>query len=239
MPLDQLIQDMLYIDEEDLLFSRLLAFVHKVSADVVSYRVVSERLRRVKLEESIVYTCFPKSWTEAYKTLNYYDIDPIIQRTMRTREPFRWFEGDYLKDLAPAQLEYLEELKRHGLVDGIAVPIYGPQGTTAYFGIGSTYGNLTLDEVSVLQVQYACNTLHNRYLEIRGELDRNVPDLSNREREILTWIARGKSNSVIADILGISQHTVDTLVRRCFQKLDVSDRISASLKGVAVGLITP
>ena len=51
-------------------------------------------------------------------------------------------------------------------------------------------------------------------------------------------MARGKSNGVIAEILGISDHTVDTLVRRVFAKLGVGDRISAAIKGIGAGLVT-
>ncbi len=67
---------------------------------------------------------------------------------------------------------------------------------------------------------------------------KTAPDgLSPREAEILQWISRGKSNSVIADILGISRHTVDTHVRRIFRKLDTSDRTTASLRAMQLGLL--
>jgi DNA-binding CsgD family transcriptional regulator len=54
---------------------------------------------------------------------------------------------------------------------------------------------------------------------------------------VLRWIGEGKSNSVIADILQISRSSVDSYVKRLFAKLGVSDRISASLRGLATGLI--
>ena len=50
-------------------------------------------------------------------------------------------------------------------------------------------------------------------------------------------MAQGKSNGVIADILSISPGTVDTYLRRIFEKLDVTDRTSAAVKGVSMGLI--
>ncbi len=239
MTLDQYIEDILNIEGEDLLFARLLSFLHQFSADVLSYHVVTEHLRRLRLDQGLVYHCFPPAWVSRYKEMDYYDIDPIIERAMRTREPFCWFDIDKLQRLSTAQKALLTDLRSHGMVDGYAVPIFGPQGTTAYFGVGSTYGDMHVDAVALRQIQYACNTLHNRYLEIHGEIDSSQPSLTNREREVLTWIARGKSNSSIAGILGISEHTVDTLVRRCFHKLAVSDRISASLKGVATGVISP
>ena len=61
--------------------------------------------------------------------------------------------------------------------------------------------------------------------------------MSPREIEILRWIARGKSTPVIAEILGISRHTVDTLMRRIFEKLSVHDRTAAAVKGLQMGLL--
>jgi DNA-binding CsgD family transcriptional regulator len=54
--------------------------------------------------------------------------------------------------------------------------------------------------------------------------------LSPRETEVMAWVARGKSNSVIADILGISSHTVDAHLRRAYSKLGVYERVSATVR---------
>ena len=43
----------------------------------------------------------------------------------------------------------------------------------------------------------------------------------------------------MGEALGISPNTVDTLVRRCFEKLGVSSRVEAALAGVALGIILP
>ncbi|RZV42686.1 MAG: DNA-binding response regulator, partial [Acidimicrobiales bacterium] len=48
---------------------------------------------------------------------------------------------------------------------------------------------------------------------------------------------RGKSNSSIADIIGISPHTVNGYLRSVYLKTGVSDRTSAALVGVRTALI--
>jgi DNA-binding CsgD family transcriptional regulator len=86
-------------------------------------------------------------------------------------------------------------------------------------------------------MQFAAQAAHLRICALFADevaLDRQ---LSSREKEILDWVARGKSNTVIADILEISPGTVDTYMRRIYEKLDVSDRTSAAVKGVGLGLI--
>jgi DNA-binding CsgD family transcriptional regulator len=51
--------------------------------------------------------------------------------------------------------------------------------------------------------------------------------LSEREREILDWVRKGKTNHEIGTILGISQFTVKNHLQRIFRKLDVLNRAQA------------
>lgn len=55
------------------------------------------------------------------------------------------------------------------------------------------------------------------------------PDLSPRQREVARWIAAGKSNEAIAELLGIRLDTVKSHVRGVFEKLGVDDRLGAAL----------
>ncbi len=54
--------------------------------------------------------------------------------------------------------------------------------------------------------------------------------LSEREAEILQWVAMGKTNGEIASILDISAFTVKNHMQRVFQKLDVTNRAQAVSK---------
>ena len=55
-------------------------------------------------------------------------------------------------------------------------------------------------------------------------------DLTKREAEVLRWVARGKTNAEIAQILHVSAVTVKNHMRRLFQKLKVSNRAQAVSK---------
>lgn len=55
--------------------------------------------------------------------------------------------------------------------------------------------------------------------------------LSMREAECLQWIASGKSNPEIAELLGLSVDTVKEYVRSLFRKLQVTDRAQAVSRG--------
>ncbi len=59
------------------------------------------------------------------------------------------------------------------------------------------------------------------------EWSRRHRALTRREREVLFWVARGKSNAEIAAILGIKSATVGKHLERIYPKLGVENRTAA------------
>lgn len=60
--------------------------------------------------------------------------------------------------------------------------------------------------------------------------------LSERETQIMAWVAMGKTNSEIGSILSISGFTVKNHMQRIFQKLNVFNRAQAVSKVIRVSL---
>ncbi|WP_244470927.1 response regulator transcription factor [Microvirga massiliensis] len=76
---------------------------------------------------------------------------------------------------------------------------------------------------------------------LRRRLERFGPTeihLTEREREVLTWVGRGKTSAEIAIILGIRERTVNFHCDQAMKRLDVINRIQAVAKAMACGLIT-
>jgi two-component system nitrate/nitrite response regulator NarL len=63
--------------------------------------------------------------------------------------------------------------------------------------------------------------------------------LTHREREILSHLAQGESNKVIARALDISHDTVKLHVRHILSKLNLSSRVEAAVFAVEHRLTTP
>jgi DNA-binding CsgD family transcriptional regulator len=53
-------------------------------------------------------------------------------------------------------------------------------------------------------------------------------DLTQRESEVLAWVAKGKTNRDVADILAMSPRTVNKHLEHIFQKLGVETRSAAT-----------
>lgn len=61
--------------------------------------------------------------------------------------------------------------------------------------------------------------------------------LSEREHEILTLIAKGVSNPEAAQMLGVSRATIRTHLEHIYKKLDVTNRVEAVTEALRKGLI--
>ncbi len=67
----------------------------------------------------------------------------------------------------------------------------------------------------------------------------NGPALSKRELEVLELLVHGHTYGDVAKALGIAEGTVQTYVKRIYEKMDVSTKAEAALIAVSRGLVKP
>jgi DNA-binding NarL/FixJ family response regulator len=78
------------------------------------------------------------------------------------------------------------------------------------------------------------------YLPLRGPgEDPRLTGLTQREREVLTDIAAGLTNSEIAEDLCLSESTIKTHIGRILAKIGARDRVQAVIFAYDTGLVRP
>lgn len=178
---------------------------------------------------------FPEDWTKRYFDEKLYEIDPRERLSQARTQPFRWLDIMGSSELTPQESRFMQILEKEGLGNGWAIPVFGPHGRNGYCSLGYGPKADVPEDGEVMILSLVCHQFHWRYCDLHP-----VPEtparLSHREAETLRLLAKGLSNTQVAAIMGVSVSTVDTNVRRCFQKLGVNDRVSAVLKGIVEGV---
>jgi DNA-binding CsgD family transcriptional regulator len=72
---------------------------------------------------------------------------------------------------------------------------------------------------------------------LQGETISSSEALTQKETECLSWCKEGKTNWEIGEILSISEKTVEFHLSNTIRKLGVSNRITAVVKALQLGLI--
>lgn len=62
--------------------------------------------------------------------------------------------------------------------------------------------------------------------------------ITQREEQVLTYIAKGLNRTEVAQALSVSTHTVATHVSSIYSKLDISSRAEATVEAIRRGLIS-
>lgn len=189
----------------------------------------------------IIINTFPAEFLEIYHQRDFSRVDPVIAETQRRRLPFVWDAEGLSSERTAEEKDFLFLAHDFNVMRGLTVPVYGPAGDFAMFSFVAVtdqpgfqkligeYGH-TLHLASIYSHQLA-----SRFAEDEaGELE-----MKPREIEVLHWTAVGKTSAEAAEIIGISEKTVQFHLYKAMSKLGVYSKPAAAAKAVLLGLISP
>lgn len=166
--------------------------------------------------------------------------DPVHRACQRTALGFVWSELPNIIRLTPRDLQILQKASSEGIGDGFTVPAHLPGEFSGSCSFATARGsrlqsqNLALAQlVGAFAFQAA-----RRLMRVGKGSNSKLVHVSDRERECLVWIARGKSDADIAAILGISAHTVHQYVKHARAAYDVVSRSQLIARALFVGSIS-
>lgn len=216
----------------------IMEYFIKIGVKMYEYRRISSvGALDHKPGRIISHSGFPSFWINYCKNDKLCPHDSIINPVFETNRPFTWDELIGLRDKTAEIEKYKSHVNQLNIGIGLALPIYGAKFSRGIFTIGFNEENTKLNHEKLSLVHWVCQIAHLKFVELTTKkLEPNM-SLTNREYEVLKWVALGKSNSCIAQILDISHHTINSYIARIYLKLGVNDRVSASLRAISIGLL--
>lgn len=151
---------------------------------------------------------YPGEWVEYYDAHSLGVSDPVHRASHVTNLAFAWSKIPDLIALTPRDRDILAMGGHNGIGDGFTVPAHIP---------GESHGSCTFanpagiplpgDQLPLAQLigQYAFDTAR-RLWQVRPA--EPVAALTERQKECVVWVAAGKTDWEISQILGIAEETV-------------------------------
>jgi len=185
---------------------------------------------------TVFFSNYPAAWQARYQAQGYLDIDPTVAHGMRSAEPVLWSEA-----LFQAVPELWREAQAHGVCHGWAQSMRDPEGVFSMLVLARSGPAITAEELTEKEEQMKW-LVHRSHAWMRAcgsdiEAARPHEALSEREVEVLRWSAEGKTSAEIAQILAISERTVNFHVNSAVAKLEASNKTSAAVRAAMLGLL--
>lgn len=137
----------------------------------------------------------------------------------------------------------MHEAGDFGMKDGISMPIHSPHGELGILSFAINRKGKPAKEITLHAypyVQLMAGYVHEavrRVFQLPNPTNR--APLTLRESECLRWAADGKTTWEMAQLLSLSEATINFHLNNAMIKLDVSNRQHAIAKAILQGLINP
>ena len=189
----------------------------RFDAILLTVRGVLDRLEAYNVERVVRQRIFGASAPLAIFFLNQAsEVCPLNHAAVTFAES-RWAPDEAVRPLTPDQIAQIDKVVDEGWINPVTADW---RDVTLDLGGGPTLVH-ALPKLSGEVIMMFPTSGH----EPAGE--EAVTILTRRQREIMDWIAEGKTSAEAAIILGISPRTVEKHLEAVFQRLGVENRIAA------------
>lgn len=148
-------------------------------------------------------------------------------------------------------IDLIHQAQQYGTIESIVITVFGDEyhlmnaleaGASGYLLKNSDIdiiGNaiVEMQEGGSPMSPSIARTLIKKFQTPRSNTANKTASLTERELEVLKYIAKGLNYNQISDVMGISYHTVASHVKRIYRKLQVNSRSEAVYEAEQLGLI--
>ncbi|MCE9524232.1 MAG: LuxR family transcriptional regulator [Alphaproteobacteria bacterium] len=207
-------------------------------ADVFGYsNVVAVDAAKIDggVTNALIYSDTPRQLFETIDKECIYAQLPFVQKARNSSEPFLVSDIRNQSQYAGKRwTDYFIDLVKRG--EGLIVPVFQGAEPKAGFSFGGEKPDTSAMARSMLQV--IAHAAIDMTFELNNAKTRPPkPTLSVREEQCLRWVAIGRADADIGNILGISPRTVRFHVDSAKTKLGVTTRIQAVAKALRERMI--
>ena len=195
---------------------------------------------RLSTEPAIRLHNYPGDWVDYYDENSLGVSDPVHRASHMTSVGFAWSEIPRMIAMTAKDHEILMHGEGRGIGDGFTVPANVPGESNGSCSFANPSGTAMREEdlpVAQLVGAFAFEAAR-RLWRVRSPRLHPAPRLTDRQRECVLWVARGKSDWEISRILGIQHETVVRHLKQARERFGVGKRTMLAVQALFDGSIS-
>jgi LuxR family quorum-sensing system transcriptional regulator CciR len=183
---------------------------------------------------------YPDDWVEYYDDNGLGVSDPVHRASHVTSLGFAWSDIPRMIPLTAGDHEILARGEAKGIGDGFTIPANVPGESHGSCSFANPKGfAMPEDELPVAQLVGAfAFEAARRLWRVRTPGEPLPARLTDRQRECILWVARGKSDWEISRILGIQHETVIRHLKLARERFGVAKRTMLAVHALFDGSIS-
>jgi DNA-binding CsgD family transcriptional regulator len=190
------------------------------------------------VESRLLFRNWPKDWASLSDARGFAAASFVAAEARKRMTPFTWLDAKNAKPLNAAEQEVWDAALAWGWKNGFVLPVRGPGGYFATVSMASPERDLDLRPEKRARLQMFAMLAHERACLFAGltSPERVFEAMTARELECLRWVATGKTDWEIGEILSIAATTVKFHIDGARTKLGARTRAQAVARLVLYGL---
>lgn len=215
---------------------------------------------RPDVDTPFTFGTISNAWDREYRQNNFVRVDPILTVVRRQNTAFNWGSvamPTWSGRRKPGAIKTMEAAQDHGFTEGYVIPFHyldrlgRPNSTSCVLFWKDTLQRFKFTmsknryDLHIIMIYFAQRAVdlstekmvtRARFVDDLGKPLTKV-SLTDRERDVLSWAARGKTMEETSDILYISADTVQTHLMNAQRKLSASNKTHAVAQAIYLKLI--
>ncbi|MFD1745835.1 LuxR family transcriptional regulator [Rhizobium helianthi] len=187
----------------------------------------------LELSGKTIITNWPSELLTLFDKAQLLHTSPLVRKLRDTTIPFTFSMDQIAAERGDDTSKRLFE--RFGLTNSAIFPVHDDSGRRGCVSFSGDKAEFTLTEM--MELSFLSIHIFQRLAGIRQRDEKTGGDLVEREISCLIWTAAGKTSAEIAEILQLSEHTVNHYLNRATKKLDAVNRTQTVAKALRLGLI--
>jgi len=198
-------------------------------------------IKTVNGVERVMINNYPDGWDAFYMDSGYMACDPAIEHALSSSVHAIWTPQMFGKTILSRKM--LCDVQSTGMKSGLTIPVRDHRGSVASINFSGRSREVDSfwTEERIGYLYFLASNLHDAISRSYLYENRfsNVMNITQREQDILTYAAHGKTNWELSRIFNIAESTIEYHLKNIRSKLDASNTTHAIFKAAQMNLIDP